>query len=1532
MREKSDHNPLTSFLSLIPSLSKATRELLSTGIAVSAWALFACGYAQAQQVMDAGPKPVAVAVNPVTNEIYIANQGGPSVTYINGFDNTGGTVTDPNKTISGPSALAIDPDSNLIYVANYGGSSVSVIDGRQQAVVTSVTVGTNPCALAVDPATIPAQIYVANCGGTTVNVVSVTNNGGWSASVVATVTVGTTPYALAVNPATNMIYVANKGSGNVSVINGVNPNGPPATVTAGISPCAVAVNAVTNQAYVANCGNGSTAGNITVIDGKNNPTQLSDPKAKNPYAVGVNPVTNTIYVANNGTSNVTVINGSGNTATTTVGVGLNPVAIAVDPLNNEIYVVNTNSNNAGPQSDVSVIDGVSNSSTPIAPPGNDAINTLAVAVNPVTSNVYVTYTFGSNGYVWMFRGSKHSSTAIVTDQTAKGPYAVAVNPVTNKAYVANHDSGTVTVIDAANYSTTLNLGPLGSNPYAIAVNPATNKIYLVNNNTSGANGGGTVSVINGSQDQLTSTLSVGNTPVAIAINPVTNRIYVVNSNPSASNGSVSVIDGSQDVVVDTVAVGEVPVDIAVNPVTNQIYIANSKQVTVNSVIENNVSVIDGTNDSMSYIALQILGASHVAVDPIRNMIYVSSPVLNCFAVIDGATVGTASVKHWIVGGLVDVQTMPMAVDVTNGKVYVGADCSGVTLAIISPPDLTATNPVPGLKCVMGYASDYIAAAVNPVTNTAYLLDNNPAVMSVIDGVIGIIYASASTLSIKLGSNPRAMAVNPVTGAVYVANNGDNTVSVWSPATASVPITVAITPLAGNSTGSPTPLFDFTASNSFTSAPAHSVFYQVDTWQGPWTAATPQGSGAFTGNTATLQLGFHILYAYATDGEEATSTITGAQSSPLVGSIAAYGFLVAAPPASSCTYSLNPTSQSFASTGGSTTVNLTTAAGCPWTITGVSSWITITSPLSGTGSATIQYQVSANTGATLSGGFSVGGQTFTVTEAAPCTYSLSPNGASWPASGGTGSFYVTTGSSCPWSDAFTCSFACVTGYIGMEQGPAAVQYNVGVNSGAARSTSFTFQGQTFTIQQEGASSTGLSLAGSMAQVASAGGWNTSLTLVNLGSTAGEARLNFFANNGSSPMLPFTFPQKPALGTMAGPTFDQTLGAGATYILDTTGADSAATTTGSAQLLTSGDFGGFAIFTATASGQAAVVPLETRNASSYLLAFDNTGGVATGLAIANLTSTAASVNVVIRNDSGTQIGTGSIQLAAQGHNSFMLTDATYGFPATAGVRGTVEFDTPSGGRISVLGLRANPTATGFALTSLPLLAGVGVGGGTVAHVASGGGWQTTFTLVNTGTSAATANLNFYGDNGAAISWPLSFPQTNTTSTATGVSQSIPPGGSLVVVVADSGSATTTGSAVLTTTGNIGGFAIFRANDTGQEAVVPLQAVNAKSYILAFDNTGSLSTGLAVANVAAQAATIPLIIRNDTGAQIGSGTVTLPAHGHTSFMLTDSSAAAWTQGVRGTLEFDTPSGGQIAPLGLRAAGLSSGFTMTTIPVMQP
>jgi len=60
-------------------------------------------------------------------------------------------------------------------------------------------------------------------------------------------------------------------------------------------------------------------------------------------------------------------------------------------------------------------------------------------------------------------------------------------------------------------------------------------------------------------------------------------------------------------------------------------------------------------------------------------------------------------------------------------------------------------------------------------------------------------------------------------------------------------------------------------------------------------------------------------------------------------------------------------------------------------------------------------------------------------------------------------------------------------------------------------------------------------------------------------------------------------------------------------------------GWAQLLTNGSISGSAIFSAAigSSVQDAVAPLETRNATTYVISFDDTNGSPAGVAVANLT---------------------------------------------------------------------------------------------------------------------------------------------------------------------------------------------------------------------------------------------------------------------------------------------------------------------------
>jgi hypothetical protein len=442
---------------------------------------------------------------------------------------------------------------------------------------------------------------------------------------------------------------------------------------------------------------------------------------------------------------------------------------------------------------------------------------------------------------------------------------------------------------------------------------------------------------------------------------------------------------------------------------------------------------------------------------------------------------------------------------------------------------------------------------------------------------------------------------------------------------------------------------------------------------------------------------------------------------------------------------------------------------------------------------------------------------------------------------------------------------------------------------------------------------------MAQIASAGGWETTLALVNLGASSTQASMSFFGDSGNALNLPLTFPQNTGTPLNAS-TVSQTINPKALLLVDTNGPDSQPVDVGWANLMTAGNVNGFALFRYAPSGQEAVAPLESRNASSYLLAFDNTSLVnplRTGVAIANLSTQSASIPVIIRDDTGAPLATETIDLPAQGHTSFMLDD---NYPMTFGKRGTVEFDTPPSGQISVLGIRAN----GAAFTTIPVIASGSVSGGSMAHIASGGGWETVFTVVNTGATTSDATLSFFDDNGNALLLPLTFLQTGATSTASTVTKTLAAGASLVIRAQGADAQTTIGSATLTSTGNASGFAVFRYDPSGQEAASPLENRNANAYVLAYDNTGLLRTGLAVASLSSQSAYVNVLVRDDTGGVIQATTLNLAAHGHTAFMVDDVYAV--TRGKRGTLEFDTSSANPISVLGIRA----NGAAFTSIPVL--
>jgi hypothetical protein len=161
--------------------------------------------------------------------------------------------------------------------------------------------------------------------------------------------------------------------------------------------------------------------------------------------------------------------------------------------------------------------------------------------------------------------------------------------------------------------------------------------------------------------------------------------------------------------------------------------------------------------------------------------------------------------------------------------------------------------------------------------------------------------------------------------------------------------------------------------------------------------------------------------------------------------------------------LSGNSANVPTAGGNGSVNLTTSAGCPWTLANLAPWVTISSGVTGKGSATIQYQVAANAGQPRSGGFTADTLQFTVQQGGACTYSLDSSSANVPATGGNGTVNLTTSAGCAWSITGVSSWITITSALS-GSGNAAITYQVAADNGAARSGGFTVAGQTFTVQQ------------------------------------------------------------------------------------------------------------------------------------------------------------------------------------------------------------------------------------------------------------------------------------------------------------------------------------------------------------------------------------------------------------------------------------------------------------------------------------
>lgn len=775
-------------------------------------------------------------------------------------------------TIGNPGTkVAIDPVLNKIYVLNPSSNLVTVIDGATH-VQTTVTTGQNPVDLALNPAT--GKVYIANRDADNVTVLNGTDN------TTVTVATGTAPNAIAINPTTNQIYITCANDNAVTVIDGNTNTTSSIALQAGANPRTIVVNPVTDKIYVINNGDYT----ITVIDGTTQTPTTFTPLPSQPsvfaYAAAVNPITNKLYVVNNDLGMVSVIDGV-SLSVTQVAVGAAPNFVAVNPITNKVYVACADGDS------VTVIDGSSNITTSIAV-GTDP---FALAINPTTNQIYVTSWSSAN--IWHIDGNTNTLASTITPTNT--PTGIAINPITNQLYAASisdltvvdgasntvidtvsiggaffdtafnpitnqfyiaHEGDTITAIDGNTHVKTAL--PTGSGSKAVAVNPVTNKIYTANMS------GKSITVIDGAT-YATTNLAISSGSNQVAVNPVTNKIY---ANFYGESGLV-VIDGSTNVMsVINPAYSQI-LDMAVNPMTNRIYLLSY----------GGLCVLDGTTDSVlgSVSIGNVFSGDKIAINPVTNKIYIALANATAVGIIDGSTLSftTQTTGSW---------PYDVALNSLTNKIYIPSRNGGVVTVLDGATNTTQT--ISGLPQLFN-------VVVNPITNKIYISAYSTTTQVVmIDGITNL-----PTL-ISGSNSSSAISVNLLSNQIYTPSNSfpSTTLKIINEQnTQNLPLTVDIDLSSDHITHTGTPTFSFTPISAYSPAnPAiQNVFYQVDTWTGPWLKAT-HNAGLWNGTTPFLQVGPHVIYAYASNGLEAGSFDPSNANAQPVGKISAYGFYVMPP--------------------------------------------------------------------------------------------------------------------------------------------------------------------------------------------------------------------------------------------------------------------------------------------------------------------------------------------------------------------------------------------------------------------------------------------------------------------------------------------------------------------------------------------------------------------------------------------------------------------------------------------------------------
>jgi YVTN family beta-propeller protein len=258
---------------------------------------------------------------------------------------------------SNPSALAVNPARSEVYVVNTQSGTVSVIDADANRVAFTIPVHRLPNFIAVDPT--GRRAYVTNSGSNTVSVLDLDHR-----REIAVVGTGEQPGLLRISPDGRTLVVTNRGSGSISIFE-IAPAGasiPALHLRAAFPNCPGASDAVilpdSSKAFIA-CSSGHQVMSINLAaapdswPAKQNPSLMADHMlalldvGNSPVHLAMKPDGGEIFVSNFDSDSVSEISTQTSDVGTTFPIGNKPIHGIVSADNSMLWVSNFGADSIG---------------------------------------------------------------------------------------------------------------------------------------------------------------------------------------------------------------------------------------------------------------------------------------------------------------------------------------------------------------------------------------------------------------------------------------------------------------------------------------------------------------------------------------------------------------------------------------------------------------------------------------------------------------------------------------------------------------------------------------------------------------------------------------------------------------------------------------------------------------------------------------------------------------------------------------------------------------------------------------------------------------------------------------------------------------------------------------------------------------------------------------------------------------------------------------------------------------------------------